>query len=229
LYWTDKHGDKQHRILKREYFPLIGSAGEFKKPFYSLALRNGYGYYEKTILISDGATWIRNLREELFDNVQQILDYFHLCENITNFAKKVFNNDESKYLPWSKNVCYLFKHKSCNNAVQEIKSLGKKMLAKSSFDLLNYIYKNIDSVNYPEYLAKGYFIGSGAIESANRTVLQGRLKLPGMRWNVETAQNVVTLMAKQKSNLWERDVARAVYSHYGICQKSSDSFSIRGS
>ena len=29
---------------------------------------------------------------------------------------------------------------------------------------------NIDKINYPEYRAKGYFVGSGAIESANKVI-----------------------------------------------------------
>ncbi|MDR0684516.1 MAG: hypothetical protein LBF83_05255 [Spirochaetaceae bacterium] len=32
--------------------------------------------------MSDGAAWIRNMVEELFPDAQQILDFFHLCENV---------------------------------------------------------------------------------------------------------------------------------------------------
>jgi hypothetical protein len=57
--WTDHHGEKQRQINKREYVAFIGAASEFKKHLFSCALKNGYGKYEKVILISDGATWIR--------------------------------------------------------------------------------------------------------------------------------------------------------------------------
>jgi hypothetical protein len=50
------------------------------------------------ILISDGATWIRNLEEELFPDAQLILDFYHLCEKVTDFAKDVFDKNENKYL-----------------------------------------------------------------------------------------------------------------------------------
>ncbi|MDR3203719.1 MAG: hypothetical protein LBV23_03090 [Deltaproteobacteria bacterium] len=78
LFWTDKHGKKQHRLLKKEYISIIGTIDEFKKPLYSLAIRNGYGKYKNTILLSDGATWIRNQNKELFRNVQQILNFEYL-------------------------------------------------------------------------------------------------------------------------------------------------------
>ncbi|MDR1622158.1 MAG: ISKra4 family transposase, partial [Synergistaceae bacterium] len=65
---------------------------------------------------------------------------------------------------------------------------------------------NAANIDYPAYIAKGYFIGSGAIESGNKLVLQQRLKQPGMRWNVETAQSLLTLRAKAESDLWEKNV-----------------------
>ena len=69
-----------------------------------------------------------------------------------------------------------------------------------------YLINNIDKVNYPEYKEKGYFVGSGAIESANKVVVQRRLKQAGMRWSVFGAQALLSLRAKVESNLWEKDV-----------------------
>jgi hypothetical protein len=221
LYWTDKHGNKQHRILKKEFTALIGTATDFKKHFYSLALRNGYGKYKNTVMLSDGATWIRNMKNELFDNIIHILDYFHLCENISNFSKNIFGVNGTEHQKWSKKIRHLIKYDSYQSAIKEIQSLGKRKLGQSKFNLINYILNNKDSINYKEYIERGFFIGSGAIESANRSVLQRRLKLPGMRWNIETGQYIVTLMAKERSGLWANDVAEVVYSHYGVKLRSS--------
>ncbi|MDR1297674.1 MAG: hypothetical protein LBO05_09965 [Deltaproteobacteria bacterium] len=63
LRWIDKHGVPQHRILKKEFISLIGTNEDFKLPFYSLAIRNGYDIYKNTVLLSDGATWIRLIKE----------------------------------------------------------------------------------------------------------------------------------------------------------------------
>jgi hypothetical protein len=104
-FWTDKKGDRQHRIEKREYVSYVGSAEEFKKHLFACAARNGYGTYGETVILSDGATWIRNMKEELFPDAQQILDYYHLCENVNDFAKQIFNMDESLYRPWADRIC----------------------------------------------------------------------------------------------------------------------------
>jgi hypothetical protein len=71
----------------------------------------------------------------------------------------------------------------------------------------------------PLYEQKGYFIGSGAIESGNKIVLQQRLKQAGMRWNVETAQNILKLKAKTESGLWHTDVELFVLSAVGAFRR----------
>ena len=77
----NKKGEKTSQIMKKEYTSYIGSVDEFKKYLFACAVRNGYGQYKTTIILSDGATWIRNMCEELFPDAIQILDLFHLCEN----------------------------------------------------------------------------------------------------------------------------------------------------
>ena len=58
-------------------------------------------------------------------------------------------------------------------------------------------------MKYASFLKKGYLIGSGAIESAHRNVIQQRLKLSGQRWSMVGAQRIANLRAYQKSNRWE--------------------------
>ena len=84
-------------------------------------------------------------------------------------------------------------------------------------NLYTYISNNKDNIDYPAYREKGYFVGSGAIESGNKTVLQSRLKLPGMRWNVPTAQCMVSLKAKLESQRWEKDVIPLVMEKMNTC------------
>ena len=66
-------------------------------------------------------------------------------------------------------------------------------------------------IDYKEYVNKGYFIGSGVIECANKYVFQERIKLPGMRWHIDSAQYVANLRAKLMSGFWD-DVEKAVYT-----------------
>jgi hypothetical protein len=213
-YWWDGKGERLRKIGRREYTAYLGSAEEFKKHLWAAARRNGYGNYSQTILISDGAAWIRNLRDELFPEAQQILDFYHLSKNISNFAKEIFNFDKTKYIPWADEVIELFRKSKYKEALPIISNFGAGRLAKSKFKLYDYIVNNINNIDYAAYVSKGWYIGSGATESANKTVLQSRLKQAGMKWNAESAQCIVSLMSKAKSGLWEKEVVEPVLRLY---------------
>ena len=205
-FWIDKKGERQHRILKKEYASYIGQASEFKKHVLACALRGGYGHFMVTVFLSDGAIWIRNMVEELFPDAQHILDFFHLCENVNTFAKQYFKADEYRRHDWAKDMCEALRASDSKNVLKELESLNSDLLANCSFNLHRYISNNKNNIDYAEYEKKGYFIGSGAIESANKTILQDRLKRAGMRWNTDTAQAMLSLKSKCESNLWVNDV-----------------------
>jgi len=197
-------------ILKKEYVSYVGSAEEFKKHIFEAAVRNGYGTFENVVIIGDGASWIRNMCYELFPDATQILDKYHLCENIYTYAKSLFNNDAPQYTKWAETVIDKIEKGLIDAVFDIIEKSGKN--PDSTFSLTTYIQNNIDKINYSYYERQGWFVGSGAIESGNKIVLQRRLKQPGMRWNVKTAQYMVTLRAKSESCLWQSHVADLICS-----------------
>lgn len=202
--WKNKKGETCRQILKREYVSYIGSVGEFKKQVLAGAIRNGFGAYEQTVILSDGAGWIANMKEELFGNdAIQILDFFHLSENVYDYGKAKFKQNESKYVPWAEEICEKLKNGKWQEVLQKI---DQNETYQNTVNLYHYIYENREHINYPEYISKGYFIGSGAIESSNKIIVQRRFKQAGMRWNPTTAQYIISLVAKQESGLWESDV-----------------------
>jgi hypothetical protein len=69
-----------------------------------------------------------------------------------------------------------------------------------------YIEHNRKKIDYAEYKRRGYYIGSGPIESGNKTVVQKRCKQAGLRWNEAHAQERVTLKAKEESGSWGASV-----------------------
>lgn len=212
-YWTDHKGNRQHMINKKEYISYVGAASEFKKHLLACALRNGYGRYRDTVVLSDGATWIRNMVEECFPDAQQILDFFHLSENVHTYAKYLFKMNEDKYKPWAKNICGLLRASQYHSVLQELETIKDKKPNGCPVNLHGYILNNINNIDYAAYEKKGCFIGSGAIESGNKTILQDRLKRAGMRWNTQTAQAMLTLKSKAESGLWHRDVEVPFLKH----------------
>ena len=205
-YWTNSKGKREHIINKREYVSFVGSVDGFKKHLLACAVRNGYGQIKEVVFLGDGATWLRNMVSEVFPDAIQILDYYHLCENVYEYAKALFNKDARKYKPWALKICDLLKDSQSDLVLKELEPYRNIKLDDGTVNLYGYIQNNINNIDYVTYEKKGYFIGSGAIESGNKIVLQDRLKRAGMRWNVDTAQAMVTLKAKEESKLWYIDV-----------------------
>lgn len=66
-------------------------------------------------------------------------------------------------------------------------------------------YKNHEKrMQYHIFKEKGLQIGSGAIESAHKDVLQKRLKLSGQRWTKPGLQQIAQLRVTYKSNRWNQ-------------------------
>ena len=74
----------------------------------------------------------------------------------------------------------------------------------------SYFSNNVHRMEYPEYLAQGWQIGSGVVESACKTVISQRLKGAGMRWSVAGAHALCHVRALDRSEkgqgqaFWER-------------------------
>jgi hypothetical protein len=206
----NKKGKVSSRILKREYTSYVGGAHEFKKYLIACALKNGYGEYRETVILCDGAAWIKNIGRELFPDAVQILDLFHLCENTYTYAKAVFANDEATYKPLAEDIIEKLKNGEKQKVLELLEPLKNRNLPKGAVNLHTYIENNWDRIDYDQYSDKGYFVGSGAIESGNKVVLQKRLKLAGMRWVETTAQYLLSLRAKYESKLWKREVVEKI-------------------
>jgi hypothetical protein len=214
--YRNKNNNLVDIIGKREYIPYLGDVENFNKHLFTTAIRNGYGQYSKTIIVSDGALWISSMRDQYFPDAIQILDFFHLCEKIYAYAKVIFNNDENLYQPWADMIADLIRDSEIDLAIKIIKSVPKRLTKRSKINILVYINHHINHIDYANYIRNNYYIGSGAIESGNKSVIQSRLKQSGMRWNLDSGQFIVSLMAKAKSNLWKTEIEKATYIHFGI-------------
>jgi hypothetical protein len=153
-----------HDILRKEYVPYIGSADRFKEHLFECAVRNGYGRYEQTIIVSDGAAWIRNMGEELFPDAVQILDFYHLAENIYNFGKYLFPGDEKRYTPWAEERIELLRNSRSEEVMRRLEKYKGKTFPAGVVNPYTYLEHNKNKTDYAEYKRLGYSIGSGPRE-----------------------------------------------------------------
>ena len=209
-------GKEAHKILKREFISYVGDADTFKAHLYALALRCGLKTAKTVVILSDGAKWIKGFRETYCSdlNVVHILDYTHVKENIFKFANAVIRGKNQKHV-WAEKLKELVKAGKIEEALKMAEPY-KECRKPGIPNIYTYLENNRDCIDYPRYVEAGYFIGSGLIESANKSVMQERLKLPGMRWDVDAAQRVLALKCKYDSGLWDSLVVPLIYKAYSV-------------
>ena len=198
-----KRGNESHSIVKKEYVSYFGSVKEFKKLLFAAAARAGYGKIKEVVVIGDGAQWIWNMCEELFPDAVQILDFYHLSENTHNYAKLIYPEDEISRKRWVNQVLDAVKNGKVDEAIKIIEQNKIDKIPNTVVNLYTYIINNRERIDYKTYKEKGYYIGSGAIESANKMVIQQRMKQSGMRWSINGGQYIASLRTKHESNLWK--------------------------
>ena len=202
--------DKTNMIMKKTFTTLFGCVENFKQHFYNLAVKKDYLSYKKVIFITDGATWIRTMLNELFPDAIQILDKFHLLENINKYAKEIFKDNTIKIKNFIERTYERIINKEFNLIYKELKKNKDITLPAGIVKLDTYIKNNESKMDYRYYEEQGWFVGSGAIESANKTVVQRRTKQPGMRWSVNGGQYILTLRSKEESGLWNDEVKKRI-------------------
>lgn len=163
--------------------------------------------YTQKICIGDGAVWIWNWATDRYPKMIQILDLFHALEKLGEFARTQYI-DPKERKKWTEKQKKLLLTDQVVKVIKNTTGLKARTeeAQKAKDNLIGYYTNNQTRMMYGTYKDKGYLVGSGAIESAHRNVVQQRLKLSGQRWSKSGAQQIVNLRAYQKSNRWKEVV-----------------------
>lgn len=188
----------RRELMASTYVAHLGSSRNFI-PKMEYCIEN----IKNKVFIADGAKWIWNWIDDTYPNSIQIVDYFHAKEHLCEFAKEYFK-DKNECSNWIEEQDQLMLTKGITIVIEALEKLpnGTKKLEQ----LINYYKKNEKRMQYHLFKEKGLLIGSGAIESAHKDVLQKRLKLSGQRWTKKGLQQMAQLRVIYKSGKWNRIV-----------------------
>jgi hypothetical protein len=211
--------DERPQPMRARYLSGLYPLEEFAPLLRAPAGAVGMDRAERWIGLSDGGNGLEDRLRENFPRVAVIiLDFFHPAEKLTGLARRLHPQDEDQAQEQARRWCHLLKDEGgavLAAVLSEGDWPGQPGLREAADDLIAYRERNAHRMEYPEYLARGWCIGSGAVESACKTVVGQRLKLAGMRWGEEGSHAVCHLRALYRSEkgqweaFWRRD-----YAHY---------------
>jgi hypothetical protein len=148
------------------------------------------------VLLADGAKWIWALAARCFgEDRTEIVDAWHAVQHLWTVGKALFGEATAATTAW------------VQAAERELWEIGPfPVLARlkaavppdpAAAEVLRvergYFTTNAARMRYPQFRAQGLPVGSGAIESAARHLVQHRLKGAGMRWSPAGAAALLAL------------------------------------
>lgn len=197
-------GEKAGWISNSQYVAHLGGHKKFVDQMEHLI--DSYCHSQsKLIFITDGAPWLKNWIEDAYPCTHSILDYYHACEYLHNFSREHFK-DKTTEEKWVMLQKELLLESRTEEVIKNVKELNSPK--KEAKKLIEYYQTNRERMDYKQYQKMGCgIIGSGAIESAHRKVIQKRMKQSGQRWSKQGAQNMLNLRVMKCNHQWNKIVA----------------------
>jgi hypothetical protein len=148
------------------------------------------------VVLGDGAKWIWQEIGPLFGPERtEIVDYFHASEHVWRVAKALHGDDTPNTKSWAEGgVHRLWRHGPpallgwIDAAVASTSDAAAVVKRERG-----YFSTNAQRMRYPEYRRCDLPIGSGAVESSAKHLVQQRMKRAGMRWSDLGARAILDL------------------------------------
>jgi hypothetical protein len=183
----------------------MGSVDEAGERLWECAIDAGAGSKTKFHCLGDGASWITEQVDLRFGSeAKYLIDFFHLCEYLAAAAKVVAGESKETWMEekktWLKDNRWADVLKSLHPFLESEKAPDTDAPVRVCY---RYIANRPNFLDYKGTLAAGLPIGSGEIESANRYVIQIRLKIAGAWWKIENASKMLALRVLRCNGAWE--------------------------
>ena len=165
------------------YFSRLTDADSFGHLALSEVQRRGVLAADAVAAVTDGAEWIQGFVDLHCPDALRILDFAHAAQRLAEIGHAVWGDGSAQAQQWTQHQCHTLKHAGPRPVLADVLL---QQVADPSDDVvtanLAYLTKRVGQVQYPHYQAQGWPIGSGMVESANKLVVEARLKGSGMHW-----------------------------------------------
>jgi hypothetical protein len=208
IYVVDAHGK-----LEKSFAPLID--GHLQGPEALFRLLQAYlqsleiHHADHVLFIADGAHWIWGRIPKLVatlgldpPRVHQLIDFYHATEHLGKLAALRKNWSVQQRQAWIRTQRRRLLKGHVDTVVETVQSFCRGRNSKVITTERNYFVRNRQRMAYQTLKALKLPLGSGAIESAIRRVVNLRLKGPCIFWYKENAEKILMLRSFYKAGRW---------------------------
>ena len=192
----------EQRATDLSYFSRMTSAECFAELAEVETRRRQMVQAEQVCAVMDGAGWLQGLVDVHRPDALRILDFPHAAEHIALLLQTVEQAGMSLSAELLPRLLHHLKHQGPRALVRLASRLPAHLTEVEGVrEHLGYLRKREALMNYPQFRKQGWPIGSGSVESANKLVVEARLKGAGMHWE---RQNVNPMLALRNGVCNER-------------------------
>ncbi|MGH2524189.1 MAG: ISKra4-like element ISKra4 family transposase, partial [Anaerolineales bacterium] len=182
------HGEQVVHTRDLSYFSRLMDADTFGRLALVETHRRGTERAGTVCALSDGAEWAQGFIDLHRPDAVRILDFAHAAAYVAKAGQAVWGEATPAFGHWLTETLHELKHGSVEAVFQTLRDMQLEISprdpapATTIQESLNYLEKRRTHLDYARFQASGYPIGSGSVESANKLVVEARLKGAGMHW-----------------------------------------------
>ena len=206
---TNRDGVAEAHARDLAYFSRLADAETFTREAWGELHRGGIAWLKTVCEVTDGADWEQTFLDVHRPDAVRILDFPHEVEYSTKAAQTTWCVDAAQTDAWVEEQAHTLKHDE-RGAAKVLKALAHLPVdaaidpaARQARDsALNYLTKRLNQIQYAAFQGQGFPIGRGRVESANKLVVEARLKDNGMHWARAHVNPLVALRTIACSDRW---------------------------
>ena len=204
---TAADGSVRIRTRALSYFSRLTDAETFRDLARGELHRRGTAAATEVCAVQDGAEWQQRFVDHHRPDAVRILDFPHALEHLAVVGRAVFGAGTAAFSDWLGVQAHTFKHGDPDLVLRAVRALDLTTAvdpdaARHRAEALAYFEKRRAQITYADFRTRGYPIGSGAVESANKLVVEARLKGSGMHWDRASVSPMVCLRDLLCSDRW---------------------------
>lgn len=190
------------------YFARLTDADTFADLASAELHRRGTVTAETVVAVTDGARWCQSFVDLHRPDAVRILDFPHAVEHLSLAAQTVFGPGTAAASEWLGVQRHALRHGDEELVLTAIGALaltpGLAASAVAIVDgVLTYLRSRREQIQYQAFVAAGWPIGSGCVESGNKLVVEARLKGAGMHWQRANVNAMLALRTVDANGCWD--------------------------
>jgi len=191
-------------------FSRLAEAEHFAEAALVETHRRGLERAAEVCAVQDGAEWLQGLVDYHRADAVRILDFAHAASAVSDIGEAVRAAGGRLPAKWLEGVLHRLKHQGPQRVLTHLARLTARYPSEASQEKLTYLQKREAHMQYPIYQAAGWPIGSGSVESANKVVVEARLKGAGMRWGRHNVNPMLVLRNAVCNRQWNETWATSL-------------------